>query len=253
MNTKLWGNGTFRPHRVVRSTREVSDVAFDYVVCANKITASDSPTTIKELARVLSTNTTLVSAQNGVGVESPLARAFRDHTILSAICYISCVQSTPGIVHQVSHLRPHAFHVGHYATAPLEDPLIATKKLANFVSLDERFKRVDDVQAERWTKQVFNGAWNPMTALTGLETHPLLASPYLGMVQQLAQETFNVGLALGVSLPEDLPQRTIEFARDNPSMAPSMLQDARAKRLMEVDSLCGSYPGTSAMNPDRES
>lgn len=117
--------------------------------------------------------------------------------------------------------------------------MIATRKLADFVSLDTSFKQIDDVHAERWAKQVFNGAWNPMTALTGLETHPLIASPYLGMVRQLAQETFKVGLALGVPLHEHLPEKTIEFARNNPSMAPSMLQDARAKRLMEVDSLCG--------------
>lgn len=152
----------------------------------------------------------------------------------------------------MSHIRPHAFHVGHYATAPLEEPLVASQRLADFVSLDIMFKQINDVQAERWTKQVFNGAWSPMTALTGHETHPLLASPYLGMVRQLAQETFNVGLALGVSLPEDLPEKTIEFARDNPSMAPSMLQDARAKRLVEVDSLCGQYPERNLIGPDRE-
>jgi 2-dehydropantoate 2-reductase len=239
MNTNLWGNGMFRPHRVVRSTREVSDLEFDYVVCANKITTSDCSSTIKELTHVLSPTTALVSAQNGVGVEAPLGRAFRANTILSAVCYISCLQPVPGIVQQVSNIRPHAFHIGTYDTPKFGGSADGRQKLEDFVALDSRFRQIEDVQAERWTKQIFNGAWNPMTAISGLETHPLIVSPYLQTVRQLAQETFNVAVGLGVKLPKDLPDRTIEFARNNPSMAPSMLQDARKKRLMEVDSLCG--------------
>jgi 2-dehydropantoate 2-reductase len=239
MNTNLWGNGTFRPYRVVRSTREISDLAFDYVVCANKITASDGSATIGELSHVISPNTTIVSTQNGVGVEAPLGRAFQSNTILSAICYISCLQPTPGFIQQVSHIRPHAFHIGIYNTPAFGGSASGRQKLKDFVSLDTRFKQIEDVQAERWTKQIFNGAWNPMTAITGLETHPLIASPYFVMVQQLAQETFNVAVRLGISLPKDLPEKTIELAMNNPSMAPSMLQDARKRRPMEIDSLCG--------------
>lgn len=114
MNTNLWGNGMFKPHRVVRSTDEVSYLKFDYVVCANTITSSDCSSTIKELNHVLSPTTALVSAQNGVGVEAPLGRAFQGNTILSAVCYISCLQPVPGIVQQVSNIRPHAFHIGTY-------------------------------------------------------------------------------------------------------------------------------------------
>jgi 2-dehydropantoate 2-reductase len=241
MKTNIWGNGTFRPHRVARSTRDVSDLAFDYVVCANKITASDASSTIRELAPVVSPRTALVSAQNGVGVEAPLGRAFHNNTILSAVCYVSCLQPVPGTVQQISKIRPHAFHVGVYDTPGFDGAVHAREKLAEFVALDACFKQINDVPAERWTKQIFNGAWNPMTALSGLETHALLASPYLDTVRQLAQETFNVAIGLGIPLPADLPEKTIQFARNNPSMAPSMLQDARKKRLMEVDSLCGEY------------
>jgi 2-dehydropantoate 2-reductase len=239
MKTEIWGNGTFVPHRVVRSTREVSDISFDYVVCANKATSSDGLSFINDLTPVVSKKTALVSVQNGVGVEAPLRHAFQKNTVLSAVCYISCLQPIPGIVEQVSNIRPHAFHIGTYDT-PEHSGSIADKfKLRDFVALDGKFKQIDDVRAERWTKQIFNGAWNPMTAITGLETHQLLASPHLHIVRQLATETFNVAVGMGVSLPKDLPVKTIEMARMNPSMAPSMLQDARKRKLMEVDSLCG--------------
>ncbi|KAK0658422.1 putative 2-dehydropantoate 2-reductase [Lasiodiplodia hormozganensis] len=238
LTTKMWGNGTFIPYRVVRSPREASDMSFDYVVCANKVTPSDGLSFIKELAPAVSERTSLISAQNGVGVEAPLRQAFRNNTILSAICYISCLQPAPGIIQQVSNIRPHAFHVGIYD--PREDGGSAETRLKNFVALDDRFKQIGDAQVERWTKQIFNGAWNPMAAISGLETHPLLESPYLQTVQQLAKEMYEVAVKQGISLASDLPAKTIEFARNNPSLAPSMLQDARVNRPMEIESLCGN-------------
>jgi 2-dehydropantoate 2-reductase len=239
MKTKIWGNGMFIPHRVVRSTNEVSDVDFDYVVCANKVTTSDHLSIVDDLTPVVSTKTALVSVQNGVGVEAPLRYAFQSNTVLSAVCYISCVQPVPGIVEQVSNIRPHAFHIGTYDTPGYRASVLDHCRLEDFVALDDKFKQIEDVQAERWTKQVFNGAWNPMTAITGLETHQLLASPHLQIVRQLATEIFHVAVQMGIPLPEDLPDRTIELARIYPSLAPSMLQDARKNKLMEIDSLCG--------------
>lgn len=241
MRTRMWGNGVFRPFRVARSTHEISDMAFDYVVCANKVTASDGLSLANDLAHVVSTKTTLVSAQNGVGVEAPLRRAFRNNTILSAVCYISCLQPFPGTVEQVSNIRPHAFHIGTYDTSGHNSSGTEEEKLKNFAALDEKFKEIKDVGTERWTKQIFNGAWNPMTAISGLETHGLLASPYLGTVIEIAKETCNVAVKTGISLPKDLPLKTIELARINPSLAPSMLQDVRNRKLMEVESLCGQY------------
>lgn len=241
MTTKMWGNGHFMPHRVVRSPCEVSEVTFDYIVCANKVTSSDGLSFIQDLVPAVSANTALVSAQNGVGVEAPLRQAFPNNTILSAVCYVSCVQPMAGIIQQVSNLRPNALHVGTYDPRQGEDAAADKVNLEEFVGLDEKFIQVSDAQAERWTKQIFNGAWNPMTAISGLETHPLLGSPYLETVRQLANEIFLVAVRLGIALADDLPAKTIEFARDNPSLAPSMLQDARKKRPMEVESLCGKY------------
>lgn len=214
-------------------------MTFDYVICTNKITGSEGLSFTRDLAHVVSSKTTLVSAQNGVGVEAPLRQAFRNNTILSAVCYISCLQPFPGFVEQVSNLRPHAFHIGAYKTSGISDTMVEEQKLKTFAAMDPQFKEIKDVGAERWTKQIFNGAWNPMTAISGLETHALLASPYLGTVLELAKETFNVAVKMGASLPDDLPIKTIETARTSPSLAPSMLQDFRNRKMMEVESLCG--------------
>lgn len=238
LNTKTWGNGNFRPDRVVRSTREVSGIDFDYLVCSNKVTMGDNSSIVDELAATISTNTVLVSVQNGVDVEAPLRHAFPENPILSAICHIGCSQLVPGVIEQTVSISPYAFHIGAYHT-PKDRSAVYELALEQFSNLDASFKQIKDVPAARWTKQIFNGSWNLVAALSGLETHALLASPHLSTVLQLARETFNVAERLGVSLPSDLPERTVELVTKHPSLAPSTLQDARRRMPMELDSLCG--------------
>lgn len=187
VSSQLWGNGQFRPDEVLRSCEDLGDRKFDYVICSNKACTKDTSYIQKELYPAIPERTTLVSAQNGVDVEAPLHAAFLNHTILSAICYISCIQPTPGVVQQVSNIRPHAFHVGVYKDDENDDN---QEVLQQFVSLDSRFRSIQDVQVERWTKQVFNGAWNPVCAISGLDTHSVLVSSYAHMVHQMASELY---------------------------------------------------------------
>ncbi|KAK8225220.1 ketopantoate reductase PanE/ApbA C terminal-domain-containing protein [Phyllosticta paracitricarpa] len=229
LNTKIWGNGHFMPHRVVRSPLEVSRVPFDYVICSNKVSPiPDDDTTARSIASVVSPRTVLVTAQNGVGVETPLRRTFHNNTILSAICYISCLQPVPGYITQPAGIRAHAFHIGTFDS--------------QFVRFDKAFQAIEDVQQERWCKQIFNGAWNPVTAISGLDTHQILnsSSLFLDNVQSLAREIWQVAAKMGINLPEDLPEKTISVARSSNAVVPSMLQDARRARPMEIESLCGT-------------
>ncbi|KAK7548637.1 2-dehydropantoate 2-reductase-like protein [Phyllosticta citricarpa] len=239
LNTKIWGNGHFMPHRVVRSPLEVSRVPFDYVICSNKVSPiPDDDTTARSIASVVSPRTVLVTAQNGVGVETPLRRTFHNNTILSAICYISCLQPVPGYITQPAGIRAHAFHIGTFDSRSPRDET----RLAEFVRFDKAFQAIEDVQQERWCKQIFNGAWNPVTAISGLDTHQILnsSSLFLDNVQSLAREIWQVAAKMGINLPEDLPEKTISVARSSNAVVPSMLQDARRARPMEIESLCGN-------------
>ncbi|KAK8232873.1 2-dehydropantoate 2-reductase-like protein [Phyllosticta capitalensis] len=238
LNTQVWGNGHFMPHRVVRTPSEVSRVPFDYVICTNKVSpVRDDDSTARSIAPVVSPRTVLVTAQNGVGVETPLRRAFRGNTILSAICYISCMEPVPGFISQPAAIKAAAFRVGAFDSRGPSDEA----RLAEFVKFDDEFQAIEDVQKERWSKQIFNGAWNPVTAVSGLDTHQILkdSSLFLSNVQSLAREIWQVALKLGIDLPNDLPERTVEIARNANAVVPSMLQDARRARPMEIESLCG--------------
>lgn len=113
------------------------------------------------------------------------------------------------------------------------------------VATDPQFEFVSDIEVERWTKLVFNGSWNPVAAIFGLDTHQLLENPYgFAMVSRLAEEIYQVALASGIQLPPDVPLRMLNAARITPVLVPSMLQDARRKHPMEIEPLCGTTKRT---------
>ncbi|ERF71123.1 hypothetical protein EPUS_09146 [Endocarpon pusillum Z07020] len=240
LRTTLWGNGSFRPHRVVKAVSDVQNVAFDYVVCANKLTPSDAVSFAEAIRPAVRPTTTLVSVQNGINVERPLKHMFEGNTILSAICYASCQQPLPGQVQQLTQIRPFAFAIGTYHSGST-DTQSENNKLEKLVSLDSKFKAIKDVNTERWTKMMFNGSLNPVSALTGLNSHQLLQdSPSLTLAHRLAEEIYEVASRSGANLPADSVSRTISCLQSPAPIVPSMLQDARDGRQMEVEALCGN-------------
>ncbi len=237
----MWGTGAFVPRRVTKSTRDVQHIAFDYVVCANRLITQNPDVLVQSIAPVIRPSTVIVMTQNGVGVERPLRQAFMANPILSAICYVNCHQVSPGAVRQSSALGSLGFKIGNFdSDITIRDS--GKLKVDALVTLDPKFGLIEDLEVERWTKAVINGSWNPVTAILGLETHELIATSDLGLalVQRLSEEIFHVAVACGVPLPSDLRSRVIASVRNTRSMATSMLRDARKKRQMEIETLCGT-------------
>lgn len=236
IKSALWGDSIFRPDRVVRTPSEVSHVNFDYVVLATKFSNHSSDPLIDSIRPAVGSKTALVSVQNGITSEMILRRAF-DNPIFSSTCYISCVQRQPGMVEQVSHVRPHAFYLGINRPGRLSD---GSKELETLVGLDDAFARVEDAHGERWRKMIFNTAWSLSTALMNKNTHQVLQdSSGAQLVLGLAQEAHRVGISMGIDLAADLPKLTVESASRAPALVPSMLHDIRNGKPIEVEALCG--------------
>lgn len=237
--TAIWGAGHFRPDRVSRSPFELRHVPFDYVVCANKATAS---TNYGGLSSVVGKKTVLVSAQNGVGVEAPLQRCFPEQTVLSGIVYIACNQPSPGVFAQTSSINTHSLALGSYRdhNSTTSNQTQQSQQLQEFASLDATFRVSQDVLKEKWTKQIWNGAFNPITALSGLNTHQILASPkHVEMIRHIMKETCQVARASGVSFEDHIIEQLLATTRTSAAVYPSMLQDAIAGKPMEIEPLSG--------------
>ena len=251
--TRLWGDGAFKPHRVIHAdsfTQANLAGRYDYIVLANKIKCkNDTEQMIRGLRNIIRQDTVLVSTQNGMGNERPLALAFAENTILSSVCNMSCSQPKPGFVDQTVAITPHAFHLGIYSKGehPIPD---AIEKLESLAAMDPQFCAVPDVHGERWQKLLFNTAWNSMTAIAGVDTHELLRSPSsTKLVRQLAEEAYRIGIASGASLAQSSPDDVIELARRSKPIITSSLRDTRKGRKVEIYSITGTCRKLNTSTP----
>jgi ketopantoate reductase len=86
-----------------------------------------------------------------------------------------------------------------------------------------------DVGYDRWCKLVYNASFNPVCALTGLDTSELQAAASImnELVIPAMNEVINVAQAIGYRLPESIVDDTIRSNPIEDRVAPSMLVDLR--------------------------
>lgn len=243
MSSPKWGSGRFIPDSVHQSTRDIKQGPFDYVICANKITAHAAKD-YESLKSVVDNKTTLVSLQNGLEVEAPLRRTFPENNLISGIIYYSCQQRSPGVVVHEASIRPY-----FSGLAPGTNPQGSSHdaQIQDLVRLGQgEFHALRNFWSERWIKQLWNGAFNPICAIYQQDTQKLLKNSLSGrsLIGRVMRETYNVATAAGALIDPDLPEGLIEMTSQSPPIEPSMLQDLRSKRAMEIETLCGkSHPG----------
>lgn len=199
---------------------------------------------MNELSSIVSPQTTLVTAQNGMDVEVPLRRAFPQNTILTTICNIGCSQVLPGLVEQTADLKRKAFLIGFHNHEDA-DHATAIRSRDTLAAMDSEFESIECLTEARWRKLIFNCAWNSTTALAGLNTHEVLQRPGASqMVLQLAHEAYKVAIASGIELDPEIPYQTVKTAAMSAPITPSTLQDARNKRPMELSPIFGKFNHT---------
>lgn len=188
MNTQLWGLGAFRPHRVVRSTLEVQDVSFGYVICANKNVHSSEAAIENAIRPAVRPATVLASGQKG---KQPLRNASTRNTVMSAICFVICQQTGPVWCNRYPRPDSNAYHIGAF-DHETNDKELTGSRVRDLVRIDAKFEEIDDINTEWWIKMIFNGSWNPVAALIACDTHQILQKPlYLAVVPRLAAGQVN--------------------------------------------------------------
>ena len=239
--TSKWGPASFKPYRTYRSCAEIPPGRFDNVLCTNKVTPTLG-NAYSDLRRVVSEQTTLVSLQNGIGVEAALRQVFPENTLISGIVYVSCQQPRSGLIQQTACIRS---HIAGLALSPPRHRAISSMdrlRFNDFVHLGNgEYKPISDLVSERWTKQLWNGSFNPLCAIFGLSTHELLAGANgkRGLVADLMRETRDVAVAAGARLSQTISDDLINVTVNSPSIEPSMLHDVRLRRNMEIESING--------------
>ncbi len=180
--------------------------------------------------------TAVISLQNGVENEDTIASAIGAGHVIGGSAYIFAAIREPGVVVASG---PLAIVLGEWADAPPPgrlETLIATAGAGGIP-----VEAAPDIRVAKWEKFTLLAALSAMTAGTRLPLGELRRSPAaMAMLHALMTETWEVGRATGVDLPDDLVDR--QFARVAAQAADetsSLYRDLVTGHRMEVESLQG--------------
>lgn len=241
VRSKKWGSCSARPN-VVRTPEEAVQFGpFDYILVCSKA----FPSTAKLISAAVGPETTIVLAQNGIGIEAEYAVAYPNNTIISGVVYLPTTQVEPGMIEHGTPLE--RFEIGTYpANAGVNAKAKADQLVGLFAKGDGTCIPYDDIQSQRWYKLALNAAFNPVTALTLCDDANFIRSSEgaLEMLKDIMREVGATAKAYGyeniheASIAEQMvrhEERLITGGKE-----PSMLVDVRHERAVEVEAILGN-------------
>lgn len=241
VRSKKWGSCSARPNVVRTSEEAVQFGPFDYILVSSKA----FPSTAKLISAAVDPETTIVLAQNGIGIEAEYAVAYPNNTIISGVVYLPTTQVEPGIIEHGTPLE--RFEIGTYPANAGVDAKAKVNQLAElFTKGDGTCVPYDDIQSQRWYKLALNAALNPVTALTLCDDANFIRSSEgaLEMLKDIMREVGATAKAYGY---ENIDETTIaeQMVRHEERLItggkePSMLVDVRHERAVEVEAILGN-------------
>lgn len=241
INSSHFGNDIHFIPNAVRSCTEAAALGkpFDYIV----ITSKAIPGTIPELIKpaVTPNRTAIVLIQNGIGIEEEYVEAFPANPIVSCVVYLPATQRPAGVI---KHGEVERLEIGNYPASSKSD---LAQIFTDLIRLSGATAELhDDVQSKRWFKLVVNASWNPICALTLSTDTQFMESSNIAtdIVFAVMLEVSEIATAYGHTIPREKVEYQLNRAKarisTNTGVEPSMLQDARAGRRIEVEAIIGN-------------
>ncbi|KAF2195804.1 2-dehydropantoate 2-reductase [Zopfia rhizophila CBS 207.26] len=242
INSSLFGQGI---HFIPNAVRDCAEAAsadskpFDYIVVCSKVI----PGTIPQLIAPAITpgHTIIVLIQNGIGIEDEYATAFPTNPIISCVVYLPATQRPAGVIR---HGEIERLELGAYpSNAPSAPARVFTELIRAAGATAELY---DDVQAKRWFKLLANASWNPICALTLCTDAEFMVSSSLAtdLALEIMLEVCAIAEAYGYTISREEAEYQLGRAKariyHKNGVEPSMLQDVRGGRKMEVEAIVGN-------------
>ncbi len=218
------------------------------------VKAHSLPQLAPQLRSIISSDTTVVSTQNGVpwwyfqGFGGPwdglrlesvdpggvVSSTIDPHRVLGSIVYFSTEVTAPGVV---QHIEGNRISIGE----PSGERSERCRRIAEaMVASGLRCPVTTHIRQEIWVKLLGNASLNPVSVLTRATVAQMLADPGVSQViRNIMQEVEAVSRKLGMELPISIDQRMAGAEKIGVHRT-SMLQGLEAGRPLELEALVGS-------------
>jgi 2-dehydropantoate 2-reductase len=205
----------------------------DLVVVAIKATGNDQLR--KLLPPLVGPNTVVLTLQNGLGVEEPVAEVVGPERTVGAICFIGCIRKAPGVV---DCSFPGLMVVGEFGR-PATDRTHAVAAL--FQRAGVKCKAQNNLEEMRWKKLVWNVPFNGLAITAGgVTTDVILANEGLRLLsRRLMEEVADAATKFGHTIPRSFIDLQFERTAQMPRYRPSSLIDYEEGREVELEEIWG--------------
>ncbi|MDQ5980784.1 MAG: 2-dehydropantoate 2-reductase [Verrucomicrobiota bacterium] len=205
----------------------------DLVIIATKATANEALKTI--LPPLLKPDTAVLTLQNGLGVEEPIANIVGAGRVIGAICYIGCMRTAPGVV---SCSFPGLMTIGKFGK-PAGERTQAVAALWRRAGV--KCNAQDNLEAQRWHKLVWNVPFNGLAIVAGgITTDVLIADEGLRqLARRLMEEIVEAAAKFGHEISHSFVDLQFERTAKMGSYRPSSLIDFEEGRDVELEEIWG--------------
>ena len=220
--------------KVTNNPEEVGQV--DYVLCTVK--AWQVTAAARAMKPMVGPDTLVVPLQNGVEAPEQLTNILDPANVLGGLCAIVAFQASPG---HIKHSGGNPLiRFGHLDNRP--DPRVnALHEIFNHCS-GVKSSIPDDIQVAMWQKFMLITPWSGLGAVSRAPIGVLLEQPETrSLLQEAAEEVYQLGVARGIPLPEDSVAKTIATLEGiTPNSTTSMQRDLVRGRPSELDAQNGA-------------
>lgn len=213
------------------STEEIGPC--DLVLVAVKATANDA--LAKILPPLVHADTVVLTLQNGLGVEEPVAEIVGPHRTAGAICYVGAMRLRPGVVECTF---PGLMMIGEFGRAAAD----RTRAIAAvFAKAGVKCEAHDNLEEQRWRKLVWNVPFNGIAiAAGGITTDVIMADEGLrSLARRLMEEIVETAAKFGHHIPRSFMDLQFERTARTGRYRPSSLVDFQEGRLVELEEIWG--------------
>lgn len=213
------------------STEEIGPC--DLVIVAVKATANDALAGL--LPPLVHADTVVLTLQNGLGVEEPVADIVGPGRTAGAICYIGAMRAGPG---EVLCTFPGLMMLGEFGR-PAADRTRAIA--AVFAKAGVKCEVHDNLEEQRWRKLVWNVPFNGIAITAGgITTDVIMADEGLRtLARRLMEEIVDAAAKFGHQIPRSFMDLQFERTARTGRYRPSSLVDFQEGRPVELEEIWG--------------
>lgn len=206
----------------------------DYLIIATK--ALDSIDLTAMIKKLKHPPLNIVLIQNGIHIENKIFNNFPKINLISVLAFIAVSRIESGVVEHYAYGK---LTLGNFPFGLNQECL---KLIAILKSCGVETEASNNVQEERWKKLIWNGAFNPISVLSGgCDTKKLLDNPNCkDLLQKIMKEIIALARLDGYNLSDDLIEKNIKATEEMKPYKTSMLLDFEAKRPMEIEAIIGN-------------